>query len=603
MQITIFDIETNAIDNFITLQGLKTIHCIAVMDRGDEDAKLLPIEEALEHMRKADILVGHNAHSFDIPCLQHFYPDWKPTGCIRDTLLMTRIAWPDIKTEDFRNKEFPNSLVGRHSLKAWGVRMGILKGDFSESNQWDEYTDEMGEYCKQDVRVTAALWSLLEDQNLNPDVVMLEHSFANIIRQQERNGIGFNVEGAKKLYTKLVAEKIDIETKMRKEFPPTVIHMKKPEYYFDINTRDIYDTKTEAPKEVRKYLEPGPLKKKIIPFNPGSRMEIANVFINKYGWKPKEFTGEGRPKVDEATLSSLKYPEAQDLVKFLTIQKRLGMLSDGNEAWLKLEKNGRIHGEVNTNGAISSRCTHRRCNMAQVPSVGSPWGEECRSLFNVPEGKVMVGVDASGLELRCLAHYMFPWDNGKYVKELLEGDIHTANQKAAGLSDRAQAKVMIYCMIYGGGDEKLGSIINGGRREGRTIRNKFFKQVPALKYLTEAVKKTAKENKVIKALDGRYLPVRSQHSALNLLLQSAGAIIMKKATELMHVAFQENKLSDKILQVAHVHDEVQFEVERGIEDEVGELSVDAIRRAGYELSFRCPLDGESRSGKNWAETH
>tara|TARA_R100001082_G_scaffold111118_1_gene93472 strand:+ start:71 stop:796 length:726 start_codon:yes stop_codon:yes gene_type:complete len=241
--------------------------------------------------------------------------------------------------------------------------------------------------------------------------------------------------------------------------------------------------------------------------------------------------------------------------------------------------------------------------MAQVPSVGSPWGEECRSLFIPSNGKVMVGADASGLELRCLAHYMFPWDNGKYVKELLEGDIHTANQINAGLEKRSQAKTMIYCLIYGGGDHKLGSIVDGGRDAGRMLRSRFLKRVPALGYLTQAVKKTAKNKKSIKALDGRYLPVRSEHSALNLLLQSAGAIIMKKATELMHKNFAQNGLSDQIKQVAHVHDEVQFETNKEVAEDVGQLCVEAIRGAGTHFNFRCPLDGSYRTGKNWAETH
>tara|TARA_R100001463_G_scaffold57630_4_gene109908 strand:- start:607 stop:2418 length:1812 start_codon:yes stop_codon:yes gene_type:complete len=603
MQVTIFDIETNAIKNFMTLEGLEKIHCIAVMDRGDDEPRLLPIEEALEHMRKADILCGHNAHAFDIPAIKKLYPEWNYEGCLRDTLLLSRLGWPDIRNEDFKREGFQNNLIGRHSLKAWGVRIGLLKGDFSENTNWESYTDEMGEYCKQDVRVTHALYKMIEEKNLSEESVMLEHSFADIIRQQERNGIGFDVTQAKDLYTKLVAEKIDIESNMHKVFPPTVIEMKKPQYYLDTSTGDQYTTKGEAPYAVKKFLEPGPLRTKTIPFNPGSRMDIANVFIKKYGWKPKEFTNEGRPRIDESILTSLPYEEAEHLLKYLLIQKRLGQLSDGNEAWIKHERNGRIHGTVNTNSCVSSRCSHQRPNLAQVPAVGSPWGKECRSLFIPGDNKVMLGVDASGLELRCLASYCYPFDNGAYVKSILEGDIHTTNQEAAGLETRSQAKRMIYCLIYGGGDAKLGEVIDGGRKEGKEIRDRFFRKIPALKQLTEAVKNTARRKKSIKALDGRYLPVRSEHSALNLLLQSCGAILMKKSTELMHRAFANHDLTHRIKQVAHIHDEVQFEVEKGYADEAGKLCVEAIQKSRNGFRFYSDLDGEYRTGTSWAATH
>ena len=170
--------------------------------------------------------------------------------------------------------------------------------------------------------------------------------------------------------------------------------------------------------------------------------------LNQDRWQPQLYTDNGQPKVDETVLSSLDYPHAKLLSEYLMIQKRIGQLAEGNRAWLKLERGGKIHGRVNTMGAVTSRCTHSNPNIAQVPSVSAPYGTECRTLFHAPRDSLLVGVDVSGLELRCLAHYMFPYDNGQYATELLEGDIHTVNQVAAGLESRAQATTSIYGFLF-----------------------------------------------------------------------------------------------------------------------------------------------------------
>ena len=189
-------------------------------------------------------------------------------------------------------------------------------------------------------------------------------------------------------------------------------------------------------------------------------------------------------KVDEAVLKGIDHPIAADLLSFLLVQKRLGQLAEGQQAWLKLQKNGVIHGRVNTNGAVTGRCTHSTPNVAQVPSVRADYGKECRELFTVRKGYKLVGCDASGLELRMLAHYMAFYDRGEYAKIVTEGDVHTVNQKAAGLETRDQAKTMIYALLYGAGDHKMGEIIGGGAREGQQLKRKFFSSLPALARLT-----------------------------------------------------------------------------------------------------------------------
>ena len=373
--------------------------------------------------------------------------------------------------------------------------------------------------------------------------------------------------------------------------------MKAPEFWVDPLNDTKYPFKKDAPKTIQSRLLRGKPRVKEIPFNPTSRLHIAHNLI------PIEFTTEGRPKVDESILSKLEYPEAEVLVRYLTIMKRLGQLADGKEAWMRLEKEGYIHGNVNPCGAVTGRCTHRRPNIAQVPRVGALWGKECRELFTVPEGWSLVGVDMKGLELRCLAHYTYPFDEGRYVKEILEGDIHTANMKAAGLKDRGPAKNFIYAFLYGAGDAKIGSLVGGGRAEGSQLRAKFLRRMPAIKYLQDGIKIALKSRRNLIAVDGRPLRIRSSHSALNTLLQSAGAIAMKHATCILHKKIQAQGWEKQALQVAHIHDEIQLQVRTEIAEDVGRLAIQSMCEAGEELRFRCPLDGDYKIGRNWAETH
>ena len=604
MAVIIFDIETNDIKNFNTLLGLKTIHCIALATP-DEDPKLVPVDEALKILSEADVIVGHNIQDFDLRAIKRLHPDWEFKGEVLDTLILSRVLWPDIIQDDYSIIDFPRNLMGRHSLKSWGYRLGILKGEFSDTNDFSEYTEEMGEYCVQDVKVTKALWEKIQKENLPENPSKREHEFSAIIKQQELDGIAFDVEKARTFHAELLGLKNELYEELVDNIPPKIVPMKTCEYFLDPETGNKYKLKGDAPDaKTKSRLKDGPLRKKVTNFNPASRLQIANFFIEKYGWEPEDYTGEGRPKVDESVLGKLDYPEAKLLSKYLTIIKRLGMLSDGAEAWLKLEVDGRIHGQVNPCGAVTTRCTHRRPNMSQVPRVNALYGKTCRELFYAPEGFCMVGADMSGLELRALAHYTFPHDNGKYRDAILNGDIHSANQEAADLPDRNMAKVLIYALCYGAGNQKLGAIVGGGMSEGAELRERFLRNMPALKRVQDGVKAALDHRDYLKAVDGRRLKIRSKHSALNTLLQSCGSIAMKEATCLMHRKFREHGYSkEDVIMVAHVHDEVQLQVRKELADNVGRITVQSMRDAGENLSLNCPLDGEYKVGRNWAETH
>jgi DNA polymerase I-like protein with 3'-5' exonuclease and polymerase domains len=326
----------------------------------------------------------------------------------------------------------------------------------------------------------------------------------------------------------------------------------------------------------------------------------------RYGWVPKEFTKTGVPQIDESVLEKLEYPEAKLLNQLFLVEKRIGQLAEGTQAWLKqVSRMGRIHGSVNTNGAVTGRMTHSNPNLAQVPSSSAYKGHECRALFGPPKGMVQIGADASGLELRCLAHFMSRWDDGAYANAVLNGDIHTVNQEAAGLPTRNQAKTFIYGFLYGAGPEKIGEIVGKGRHAGVQLRRKFLNTLPALAALQMAIKNKVEATKTLKGLDGRTLSVRSSHSALNTLLQSAGALIMKKALVILDTDLQSRGLVPGIDYefMLNIHDEFQIATRKEHSDHVASTAVACIRKAGEHFKFRCRLDGEAKVGASWADTH
>lgn len=613
----IFDCETNGL-----IPELDTIHCIAIRDiangityRANDHGSDLSVEDALRILMEAPDICGHNIIGFDIPAIQKVYPWFKPKGRVWDTLIMSQLMFTDLTNDDFnrirqhereaaagrRKAEiFPKKLIGKHSLEAWGWRMGVWKGDYSDVmkarglDPWAEWNQEMDDYCVQDIRVTAKLYDKLMAQGFAEESIRLEHDIAPILRRQENHGFLFDKEKARELEATLVGLRAELVEKLRAVFPP-----------IDVKDGPIFTPKVNSKKHG--YVKGVPIQRyKTVTFNPGSRQHIADRLKMLYGWKPTEFTDSGQPKVDETTLQGLKYPEAPLLIEYLTVEKRLGQLSEGKQAWFKAVKaDGRVHGRVTQNGAVTGRMTHSNPNMAQVPSSNSLYGPECRSLFGVPKGKKQVGADASGLELRCLAHFMGRWDHGAYAKVILEGDVHTENQCAAGLESRNQAKTFIYAFLYGAGDAKIGSIVGKGSKRGAELKAQFLKGLPALDSLIKAIQRTVREKGCLKGLDGRKLHVRSPHAALNTLLQSAGAIVMKKALVLLDKALQEYGLVPGIDYefVANIHDEFQLEVTECYAEYVGQAATDAIYRAGVHFGFRCPLAGEFKIGNNWHDCH
>ena len=354
---------------------------------------------------------------------------------------------------------------------------------------------------------------------------------------------------------------------------------------------------------------------KTVQFNPSSRQHIAHCLKVKYNWCPKQFTENGSPKIDDEVLNSLVYPEAKKLAEYFLIEKRIGQLAEGDNAWLKLEQNGRIHARYNPNGTVTGRSTHSNPNIAQVPSVRKSkvgilmgleggYGYESRSLFHAPEGMVMVGADMSGLELRCLAHYMAYTDKGDYAKAVTEGDVHTTNMVAAGISNRDQAKRFIYAYLYGAAPPKIAEVLGCSRKEAEEVMKRFTKGLPALAKLKAQVADAAKKGFIL-SIDGRRIPIRSTHAALNSLLQSTGAILCKKWLLTIRDSLESQGLvwGKDYFFLGHIHDEIQIAVIKGKEELVGQTATESARKVGEYYQFKCPLAAEYKVGNTWAETH
>ncbi len=593
----IFDLETDGL-----LDEVSKIHCLVIKVTGTgnmitcgDAACDRSIDWGLKQLMEADCIAGHNVIKYDIPVIKKLYP-WFTVdeSKVFDTLVATRLIWANIKDTDnalLKQEKLPGKLFGSHSLAAWGYRLGNYKGDYDGG--WETFSQEMLDYCVQDVEVTAQLYQKIVDKNYSQQALDLEHQVAWLMAQQERNGFCFDMKKAAELLARLVQRRGELERELRDYFGSWEVQL--PDFIPKVNNKTLGYTKGVPVKKV-----------KVIEFNPSSRDHIADRLITLYGWKPTDFTEGGKPMVDEIVLGKLDYPPCKLLTEYLLVQKRISQLNEGGQAWMKCEKKGKIHGSVNPNGAVTGRATHAYPNISQVPASSSPYGHECRELFTVPDGWVLVGADASGLELRCLAHFMAKWDGGKYGEVLLGGDIHTENQKAAGLQTRPQAKTFIYAFLYGAGDAKIGSIVGGDAGAGRKLKQKFLRSLPALGRLVEAVQGAAKRGHLV-GLDGRYIHVRSSHAALNTLLQGAGAIVCKQ-----WLVFLEEHLSSKFKHgwdgdyafCAWSHDEVQIACRTPeIAEYIAKVAPEMVTKAGEHFGFRCQLAGESKVGKTWADTH
>jgi DNA polymerase I-like protein with 3'-5' exonuclease and polymerase domains len=526
-------------------------------------------------MVEADTLIFHNGIGYDVPVMKKLLGTDFTNTKVEDTLVLSQL-------DDPRRE-------GGNGLKSWGDRFGYPKGDHED---WSCYSEEMLTYCVRDVEITTKLYHKMMSCGMPKDAIELEYKTKEHCSVQEKNGWYFDEDNAVRLLQQISSDITEVESEVRSVFKPLAV-------FNEVKKADKFNASGSRSVRYQNQLAKGccwhPNGKwgynTYDEFNLGSRKQIAKYLIN-FGWEPTVLTDKGSVKVDEAVLEDVDIPEAKLIARYLMLQKRISMLN----SWLDAlnEDTHSIHSRVHTLGTVTNRMSSSNPNLQQVVASDKEYGQEMRSLFTVPKGKVIVGADLSGLELRCLAHYM---NDPAYTKEILTGDIHTKNQQSAGLRTRGEAKTFIYAYLYGGGDQLIGKIVGGGKKEGRKIKKKFLDNTPALKKLRRLVEQ-ASERGYIKALDGRHIRIRSSHSALNFLLQSAGSIIAKRSWVIFH---EKCKLPYKQLGV--IHDEIQIECLPEYAEAIGQQVVEAMRETTQYYNLNCPIDGEYQIGSSWNDTH
>jgi hypothetical protein len=719
--LVIKDIPTSAVRHFVRDDLLP----LSMEDVGALNALQIDIPEpmsvGLKLLEEADLLVGHNIVDFDLDAIVLHEPKFVTDAAIVDTLVMVRMVFADVKEKDFRlaaRGQLDGKNIGTHGLEAWGQRLGLHKGDYKKDREeelkqkhkdagldaptkeelhdyvWGHWNVPMHAYMLQDAEVNASLWIKIESFDWSAEATQMEHEIHALMVQQERNGFYFNKELAESLGEQLQTE----YDKLAEDATDQIGRWYKPTRWHDeelLNADHGEDTTRRAwgnvdfPKRTMNFaksnekldgdytkMRPNTIegvpfcRVELKDFNPNSRPQIVDRLSHLYGWTPQDFTEKGSPRVDDTILRELAehVPLAATLAEIFYYKKRIGMVVDGKNGWLKLVRaDSRIHGRVNVGGTVSGRATHAAPNVSQVPGVNpveikaepykgfdaeaarkkfddtvarhtnagtyisSKWkdakdegaiyvkgregdhGWDCRELFTVPPGYKLVGCDLSGIEFRCLGNLTFPFDDGEIIDQVLNGDIHQRNADLGGIS-RSVAKRALYAAMYGGGDAKLGSIMeplaSEGRQKtlGKDLRGKLMSAMPSLNQAIKEIHREARKNGgTIAGLDGRRLYIRAKHAALNLRLQSDGALIAKKWCLLTDDMFYdegwEHNINGDYAFCSWSHDEIQVAVRDELAERAAEIMEAAAPLAGEHFKFKCPVAAEAKIGNTWADTH
>ena len=581
----IVDIETDDLDATV-------IHVACTRVVGTEERRTFTAENMAElpdYLRSFDWMYGHNAVNFDIPVINRLLDADLDIAKVRDTMLISQLLWPD--------------RPGGHSLRAWGERLEDAKIDFHD---WSlGATAEMIEYCRQDVDLTHRVLKHLQGEAYQMDrsaggaswkaALTMEHRVRAVMNSVEDHGYYLDQPRAATLVATLSNEVAEIEAEVLSGLPdiPKPRRLVVPKYCKD-GTMSSVGLKHLNDPSVCDGGGPGTGQHTAIDwqtFNLASRQQIADRLMRQ-GWVPKKHTEKGQPIVDEATLSAIDLPLAQKIARYLMLQKRVAQVS----SWLdKVDRDSRVRCGYLTLGAITHRMSCTGPNLQQVPGPQSEYGMECRSCWTVLAGRQLIGTDLAGIELRCLAHYL---NDNDYTEELINGDVHTRTQHLAGLPTRAGAKTFTYALLYGAGNAKLGTIIGGGADAGAAIRERYLRGMPSFANLQRRVARQAVSGTVT-GIDGRHVRVRSEHAALNTLLQSCAAVIAKQWLINVH-----EMLPPGANIVAMIHDELCIEADASLDpEEIGLISKNAVQAVAEQLSFNCPLDCDWKVGNNWSETH
>ena len=580
----VFDIETDGLDPTV-------IHVMVAKEIGV--AKNYIIRGPKSFAKFAEGVtkwIAHNGIGFDAPVVEKIWGYKIPLSKQVDTLVLSRL--------------FDPTRTGGHRLMDWGKRLGEYKGEFDD---WSQYSDEMKDYCKQDVKVTELVYLQLmrEGKKFSQACINLEYQVHQIMCQQQADGFELDTDLAEEIYTVCLRETNRIETEIKEFMVPIAVKVK------DVVLKYKKDGSIWANQLMDGCNVQGDYTKIMWEeFNLASPTQI-NKRLDTLGWKPTVKTKGGDSyKICPENLATIP-DTAPQAVKGLKAWKVLETRWKLAKEWLDgSQQTGRVHGRVITPGAITHRAAHRGPNMANIPSVphgkdGILWkmdgmyAAECRQVFKVPEGKLLVGTDAAGIQLRVLAHYM---NDPVYTEQVIDGDIHTFNMNALGrhCKDRPTAKTFIYAFLLGAGVGKIAEILGCNGAQANKAMQNFYEALPSLKRLKSEASRAAGMG-WMKGLDGRILTIGSEHLALSVYLQGGETVIMRLANLFWQRQAKKEGLNFK--QCAWVHDEWQTEVDANQAERLGEIQVQSIIDAGAFFKLNCPMDGEAKIGKNWLETH
>lgn len=608
----IFDIETNGY-----YQDCTVVHCIALKRINiDNEVQLFAgdnLDEGLKILSEATRLIGHNIIQYDIPVLEKLHPEYTYTHCVLDTLNLSHIKFSDYQ---------------KHGLEDWGKRLGFEKFnpmtgvEYTDEewkqrkkikdNVWDNYTDEMGAYCKQDVRVTELVLWQCDVESIPEYVIELSNNFAWIISDQIKVGHLIDKEGLERLAAQIEQDEIRAAEELVKHLPTFI------DYDFKVYKRANQNKNIKAGD-----IEPIEI---VTPFNLSSTYHWMRYLKEKYDYDPPLVRRKGKdeptPSLDDEVLASIenRFPEVKDLLLWKTANKIRKMIYSGDTSvYNLLDKYGVIHGQLKTEGTVSGRCTHSNPNLSTMPSVRSDdngpikgikgkYAYEVRSLFISRPGYNQVGFDAKALEVCCLAHYV---NDKEFTDQVENGDIHTWTQKKAGLHTRKQAKTFMYAFLYGAGKQKLANALSEGSDTKYTttsvtkVIDNFKKSLPGLQILLDRLQDEYHNLGGVTGLDGRLLLARSDYILLNLLLQSTGAIIMKQCLVFLRDELDKcgMRLGEDYNILLNVHDEVQAEVRPNLVEKYNECVYKAASRTNEFLKLNCKLQVDIKVGKSWAECH
>ena len=599
----IFDIESNA----ISLESVTRVWCICTLDLDSRELlKFGPnrLFDAVRVLATADKLIGHNIDDYDLPVLSQVL-GFDFTGETVDTLLLSKLVFNGLSEEaDWH---------GKHSLKAWGKRLGCYKGD---QDDFSKFRPQMLEYCAQDCRVTAALLDHIVQAKPNACAVKLEQDYARLLRDVEKRGFRFDTDLATKLGARLDRRLSQIQAKLDRHFPPKEIVGKLPSYWTleskngDLGDIPRFDTRRELdswriehdikPSQIN-YIK-GPPKVTLRPFNANSSKDIADA-LTVLGWEPTEVTATGNPKTKADILWHCGIRQGRLIASYAKHAKLRGYVS----AWMRYQQDGILRPHFKSIGSATGRSSASDPNLQNIPSFSKPqrirsfkkYGTLCRGLFQPREGFALVGCDLAGIEVRILGHRLYPYDGGKFASEVVSGfDIHTRNAEFIGIA-REQAKTVLYASMYGAGPARLSRDLGINRDEAKRVIDSFTNGIDGFSDMKRDLLAELTATKRIKLIDGRRIQCGSDHKALNYAIQGDGAILLK------HWALEcGRQLVDTSYQLLLVvHDELQCEC---LFDDVEEVKAElehAATKCGEQLGFRIRVDANAIHGDSWAETH